>query len=69
MCIRDSNNCSYYIGECLHVLFYSRGNIKFYLLHKSNEGEKLLLRNGKKVDIDDISKYGINGSIVLYANY
>ena len=61
------NTGSYYIGDCLHVLFVFSGNTKFYLLHKSNEGEKLQLPNGEKVDIDDINKYRIDGSIVLYA--
>ena len=60
------NTCSYYIGDCLNVLFPVGGNTKFYLLHKSNEGEKLLLPNGEKVDIDDIKKYRINSSIVLH---
>ena len=36
-------------------------------LQKSNEDEKLQLPNGEKVDIDDINKYRIDGSIVLYA--
>ena len=61
------NNCSYNVGECLHVLFCYSGNPEFYLLHKSNEGEKLQLPDGEKVDIDDINKYRINSSIVLYA--
>ena len=63
------NACSYYIGDCLNVLFPVNWNIKSYLLHKSNEGEKLLLPNGEKVDIDDINKYRINCSIVLYGTY
>ena len=58
--------CSYYVGDCLHVLFNMINDHKVYLLHKSNEGEKLHLPNGKEVQIDDITKYRLSVSIVLY---
>ena len=56
--------CSYYVGRCLHVaVALSCG--KVFLLHKSNEEEKLELPNGKEVKIY-ILNYQVNYSFVLY---
>ena len=55
--------CSYYIGDCLHVLFFIN-NRKTYLLHKSNKDGAQYLPDGQEVKID-ISKYRITNSIVL----
>ena len=58
--------CSFYVDDCLHVLITFYRDQKVYLLHKSNEDEKVHLTYGKKVQIDDITKYRIRASIVLY---
>ena len=63
------NVCYFYDDEnCLHVVKGGSRDWNYYLLHKSNEDEKLKLTNGRKIMIDDISKYMITGSsIVLWA--
>ena len=59
--------CSYYIGDCLHVLLaIVDGDFEAFLLHKSNEDEALDLPNGKEVKIDDIKEYRVNASIFLW---
>ena len=68
--VQNSNIvCSYYVGECLHVVLGIPEGLKVYLLHNSNEDEKLLLSRKKEGDIlKDISKYKFINSIVLYIN-
>ena len=61
-CVFDSSNC-------LHIVLseISKYHDIIYLLHKSNESEKLKLSNETEMMIDDISKYLINSdSIVLW---
>ena len=59
--------CSYYIGDCLHVLLaIVDGDFEAFLLHKSNEDEALHLPNGKEVKVDDIEEYRVNASIFLW---
>ena len=61
----DYDVCSYYVGDCFHVaVALSCG--KVYLLHKSNEKEKLELPNGKEVNIDDIDYYRVIDSFIFY---
>ena len=63
----DFHVCSYYVGYCLHVLFFFICDVqKAYLLHDSNEHEKLPLQNEKEVLINDINRYRKRSSIVLY---
>ena len=59
--------CSYYVGECLRVVLGIAPHLKVYLLHNSNEEEKLLLSREKEGHIvKDISKYFSGSSIVFY---
>ena len=58
--------CSYYIGDCLHVLTSFINNSEIYLLHESNEDKKMYLPNGMEVIIDGLTKYKLLSSIVLY---
>ena len=61
----DPNVYSYYVGDCLHVVVALLcGDV--FLLHKSNEEEKLHLPNGRKSKIDEFSNYWVHYSIVLY---
>ena len=65
--VQNSNIvCSYYVGECLHVVLGIPEGVKLYLLHKSNEEEKLLLSREKEGHkVKDISKYQFINSIVF----
>ena len=61
--------CSYYVGECLHVVLGISEGVNIYLLHNSNEEEKLLLSRKKEGhELKDISKYQFINSIVFYIN-
>ena len=66
--VQNSNIvCSYYVGECFHVVLGIHEDLKVYLLHNSNEEQKLLLsRKKQKHILKDISKYEFLGSIVFY---
>ena len=67
--------CVYYIGRCVYILLLLNKNCKAYLLHNSIEREKLLLFQQQQLHdgmtmverrIDDISKYKVQKSIMLY---
>ena len=58
--------CSFYVGDCFHVVVYATNRYKVNLLHNSNEDEKLHLPNGNEVNIGDISNYRFVKSIVLH---
>ena len=59
--------CSYYVGDCLHVLMYYVFVDRLYLLHNLDEEEKVNLPNGKEIRIGDILDYIVAGeSIVLH---
>ena len=60
----DMYTYSYYVGHRLHVLFWTSSEV--FLLHSSNEEEKLNLPNGKVVKLDNIFNYKVQDSIVLY---
>ena len=63
----DPNVCSYYVGDCLHVVLYLRfHHNKIYLLDRSNESEKLDLPKGLVVKLDNMWNYIVQNSIVLY---
>ena len=63
----DYSTCSYYIGDCFHVLLaLNNEDFEAFFLHKSNEDETLHLPNGKEVKIDDIEEYRFNASIFLW---
>ena len=64
----DHSLCSYRVGDCLHVVVTNNNIDKLYLLHKSNEEEKLHLPNGKELKIN-ILNYRVIPSIVLYPVY
>ena len=58
---------TYYVGDCLYVVVF-REDFKsdVYLLHNSEEDEKLNLSNKEAVEIFNIWEYYHDTSIVLY---
>ena len=64
--VQNSNVCSFYIGDCLHVVLYGYCP-KLYLLHESSEIRKLDLPQGKPVKLEDTNfNYIVDDSVVLY---
>ena len=59
---------TYYVVDCLHVVFYKECLSDVYLLHKYDEDKKLNLPNKEAVEIDDLCEYYYDTSIVLYFN-
>ena len=65
----DYDACSYYVGKCLTIVLYNQLKRNVFLLHKSNEREKLLMPNKTVVKIEDISRFLFLSSIVLHLKY
>ena len=62
----DPYSYSYYVGDCLHVVFWTP-DVNVYLLHNSNEERKLDIPNGVVVNLDNIlNLYMVQDSFVLY---
>ena len=66
--VQNNDVCSFYIGDCLHVVLYGYWR-NIYLLHYSEEDKKLNLPKGSIVKLDDIFEYIIDDSIVLYLRH
>ena len=66
--IQNSNYvCFYHVNGCLHVVIYVPEGLQVYLLHKSNEEEKLILPRKKEGHIvNHIFEYQFRNSILFY---
>ena len=61
----DPAVCTYYFGGYLHIVLYMDVGDKIYLLHNSNEENKLYLPIHQIVNLGNIWEYLVNDSIIL----